>query len=101
MQRLLCLAVLAVCAAAFVPGASARSGVVYFNGDFETGNLAQWRHVDLGGGTDRPGNGVIQVVKSPAVQGQYAGQLTVTPDSHASPAASSDSVFLWNNAGQP
>jgi hypothetical protein len=95
----LLLAAVAVCAAALVPGAAANSGKVYFNGDFETGTIRQWKHVDRGGGTDRPGAGIVQIVKSPAFRG-HAAELTVTPDSHASPAASSDSVFLWNDGGQ-
>src|SRR5437016_6218537 len=97
----LLLAAVAVCAAALVPGASAQPGKVYFNGDFETGNLGQWRHVDRGGGIDRPGSGIVQVVANPAARGRYATELTVTPTAHASTAASSDSVYLWNDGGQP
>jgi hypothetical protein len=78
-------------------GRGATRDVVYLNRDLSTGDLSQWTHRDYGLGTDVGGNasraGFLWYHAD--VQGRRAAGLTVTPSAHASPAASSDSVYLW------
>ena len=70
---------------------------VFLNRDLSTGNLSQWSHRDFGLGTDAGGNtsGGGYLWYHPNVAGRRAAGITVTPTAHASPAANSDSVFLW------
>src|ERR1700674_5582242 len=78
--------------------ASKTSGnTVFLNRDLSTGDLSQWTHRDFGLGTDvaenTSGGGYLRY--RPNVAGRRAAGMTVTPTAHASPAANSDSVFLW------
>src|SRR6267154_3601048 len=70
---------------------------VFLNRDLSTGDLSQWTHRDFGLGTDAGSNanGAGFLWYHPNVAGRRAAGLTVTPTAHASPAANSDSVFLW------
>ena len=70
---------------------------VFLNRDLSTGDLSQWSHRDFGLGTDAGGNtsGGGYLWYHPNVAGRRAAGITVTPTAHASPAANSDSVFLW------
>ena len=47
---------------------------------------------------DYSGQGIIARVSSPLDQGTAALAETVTPTAHASAAASSDAIWVWNNA---
>lgn len=78
--------------------ASKTSGnTVFLNHDLSTGDLSQWTHRDFGLGTDAGSNtsGAGYLWYHPNVAGRRAAGMTVTPTAHASPAANSDSVFLW------
>jgi len=78
--------------------ASKTSGnIVFLNRDLSTGDLSQWTHQDYGLGTDVGGNtrGGGYLWYHPNVAGRRVAGMTVTPTAHASPAANSDSVFLW------
>ncbi len=74
-----------------------------FCGDWETGNISQWTLWDHGGGVGGsypgPGGGGVSVVSDPKAQGNYAARILVTPYSHASPAASSDSAYVYLPSG--
>ena len=71
---------------------------VYLNRDLSTGDLSQWTHRDFGLGTDAGSNtsdaGYLWYHSD--VGGRRAAGMTATPTSHASPAANSDSVYLWD-----
>ncbi len=73
-------------------------GQHYLNHDLSTGDLSQWPHRDYGLGTEigsnSSGGGYIWYHGN--VAGSRAVGLTATPTAHASPAAESDSVFLWD-----
>jgi hypothetical protein len=64
----------------------------YWIGDFETGNLSQWKFVDDGGG-----HGRVAVVRAPIRQGRYAVALTATSAAHAVGTPNGNSVFLYND----
>jgi len=70
---------------------------VFLNRDLSTGDLSQWTHHDFGLGKDKGLNtsGAGYLWYHANVGGRRAAGLTATPTSHASPAASSDSVYLW------
>ena len=72
-------------------------GPIYKKRDFSTNDLSQWTHLDYGLGTDVGGNdsGAGHLWYHSNVAGRPAAGLTVTPTAHASPAANSDSVYLW------
>jgi hypothetical protein len=74
-----------------------RGNSVFLNRDLSTGDLSQWTHQDYGLGTDVGGNtrGGGYLLYHPNVAGRRVAGMTVTPTAHASPAANSDSVFLW------
>ena len=73
------------------------ANIVFLNRDLTTGDLSQWAHWDFGLGTDAGSNtskaGYLWFHSN--VAGRRAAGLTVTPTSRASPAANSDSVYLW------
>jgi hypothetical protein len=75
----------------------AASANCYLNRDLSTGDLSQWKHRDYGLGTDVGSNssdaGYLWYHAN--VAGSRAAGLTATPTAHASPAADSDSVYLW------
>ena len=73
------------------------ANTVFLNRDLSTGDLSQWTHRDFGVGTDAGSNtsGAGYLWYHPNVGGRRAAGMTVTPTAHASPAANSDSVFLW------
>jgi len=78
--------------------ASKTSGnTVFLNHDLSTGDLSQWTHRDFGLGTDAGSNtsGAGFLWYHPNIGGRRAAGMTVTPTAHASPAANSDSAFLW------
>ncbi len=80
------------------PNANKTSGnSVFLTRDLSTGDLSQWTHRDFGLGTDVGGNanGAGSLWHHSNVAGRRAAGMTVTPTAHASPAANSDSVFLW------
>jgi hypothetical protein len=68
------------------------------NRDMSTLDLSQWTHRDYGLGTDIGGNasGAGKLIYHDNVLGRRAAGLTATPTSQASPAAGSDSVYLWD-----
>src|SRR5258708_15833043 len=70
---------------------------VFLNRDLSAGDLSQWTHQDYGLGTDVGGStrGVGYLWYHPNVAGRRVAGMTDTPTAHASPAANSDSVFLW------
>jgi len=70
---------------------------VFLNRDLSTGDLSQWTHRDFGLGTDKGLNtsGAGYLWYHENVGGRRAAGLTATPTAHASPAATSDSVYLW------
>ena len=72
-------------------------GPIYKKRDFSTNDLSQWTHLDYGLGTDVGGNdsGAGYLWYHSNVAGRPAAGLTATPTAHASPAANSDSVYLW------
>lgn len=74
-----------------------RGNSVFLNRDLSSGDLSQWTHQDYGLGTDVGGNtrGGGYLWYHPNVAGRRVAGMTVTPTAHASPAANSDSVFLW------
>lgn len=76
------------------------ANTVFLSRDLSTGDLSQWTHRDFGLGTDvgsdTSGGGYL--VYHPNVGGRRAVGMTVTPSAHASPAASSDSVYLWDRS---
>jgi hypothetical protein len=78
--------------------ASPVSGNIIVNHDLSTSNLMQWTHRDWGLGTDVGSNnsGAGYLWYHDNVGGRRAAAMTVTPTAQASPAASSDSVFLWD-----
>jgi hypothetical protein len=73
------------------------ANIVFLNRDLTTGDLSQWTHRDFGLGTDAGSNtsqaGYLWYHAN--VGGRRAAGMTVTPKAHASPAANSDSAFLW------
>lgn len=73
------------------------AGVLYLKRDLKSGNLFHWTHRDYGLGTDAGGNasGGGYLWYHANVKGRPAAGMTVTPTAHASPAAKSDSVYLW------
>src|SRR6267154_4387216 len=78
--------------------ASKPSGnTVFLNRDLSTRDLSQWTHRDFGLGTDRGSNtseaGYLWYHAN--VGGRKAAGLTTTPAAHASQAANSDSVYVW------
>jgi len=74
------------------------SGTIYDNRDMSTANLVQWINRDFGLGTNVGSNqsGAGYLTYHANVAGRRAAGMTVTPTAHASPAASSDSVYLWD-----
>lgn len=74
-----------------------RGDTVFLNRDLSTGDLSQWTHRDFGLGTDKGENtsGAGYLWYHTDVAGRRAAGITVTPTAHASLAASSDSVYLW------
>jgi len=80
----------------------AAGNTIFLNRDLSTGDLSQWTHRDFGLGTDKGLNssGAGYLWYHENVGGRRAAGLTATPTAHASPAASSDSVYLWE-PGQP
>jgi hypothetical protein len=73
---------------------------VFLNRDLSTGDLSQWTHRDFGLGTDKGLNtsGAGFLWYHADLGARRAAGLTATPTAHASPAASSDSVYLWEPA---
>src|ERR1700756_3243694 len=73
------------------------ANIVFLSRDLTTGDLSQWTHRDFGLGTDAGSNtsGAGYLWYHPNVAGRRAAGMTVTPAAHASPAANSDSAFLW------
>jgi hypothetical protein len=80
-----------------IDGCNGNANVIYLNRDLSTGNLSQWTHRDYGLGTDLGGNesGAGHLYFHSNIAGRKAAGLTVSPTAHASPAANSDSVYLW------
>lgn len=78
-------------------GQTGSQGVIYGTADLSTGNLSQWPHLDYGIGTDIGSNnsGAGYLWYHANVAGRPAAGMTATPSAHASPAANSDSVYLW------
>jgi len=78
----------------------ASGNTVFLNRDLSTGDLSQWTHRDFGLGTDKGENtgGAGHLWYHANVAGRKAVGLTVTPTAHASPAANSDSVYLWDGS---
>lgn len=76
------------------------ANTVFLNRDLSTGDLSQWTHRDSGLGTDKGGNadGAGHLWYHANVAGRRAVGLTVTPTAHASPAANSDSVYVWDGS---
>src|SRR5437764_721531 len=74
------------------------SGTISDNRDMSTANLVQWINRDFGLGTNVGSNqsGAGYLTYHANVAGRRAAGMTVTPTAHASPAASSDSVYLWD-----
>jgi hypothetical protein len=74
-----------------------RENTVFLNRDLSSGDLSQWTHRDFGLGTDAGSNtnGAGYLWYHPNVGGRRAAGITVTAAAHASPAANSDSAFLW------
>ncbi len=74
------------------------TGTIYLNRDLSTGDLYQYTHRDWGLGTDVGANssGAGLLYHHADVNGRRAAGLTVTPTAQASPAAGSDSVYLWD-----
>src|SRR6267378_4143878 len=77
---------------------SKTGNIVFLNHDLSTGDLSQWTHRDYGLGTDAGSNtsGAGYLWYHSDVGGRRAAGMTATPTSHASPAANSDSVYLWD-----
>src|SRR5712691_2715803 len=75
----------------------ASTNTVYLNRDLSTGDLSQWTHRDFGVGTDAGSNtsGAGYLWYHSNIGGHKAAGMTVTPTAHASAAANSDSVYLW------
>ena len=75
----------------------ASGDTVFLNRDLSNGDLTQWTHRDFGSGTDAGSNtsGAGYLWYHANVGGRRAASITVTPTAHASPAANSDSVYLW------
>src|SRR5437660_9334458 len=71
--------------------------VIYGTANLTTGDLSQWPHLDYGLGTDVGSNisGAGYLWPHINVAGRPAACMTATPTAHASPAAGSDSVYLW------
>jgi hypothetical protein len=78
-------------------GRNTNGNIIYLDRDLSSGDLSQWTHLDYGLGTDvgTGMSGAGQLWYHANVAGRRAAGLTVTPTAHASPAANSDSVFLW------
>src|SRR6266853_3743246 len=76
---------------------SKTGNIVFLNRDLSSGDLSQWTHRDFGLGTDRGSNTseAGYLCYHANVGGRKAAGLTTTPAAHASQAASSDSVYLW------
>jgi hypothetical protein len=72
---------------------------IYLNRDLSDGSLSRWKHRDFGLGTDKGSNksGGGYLWYHTSVAGRRAAGLTVAPTAHASPAANSDSVYLWES----
>jgi hypothetical protein len=74
----------------------------YFLADPARSTLVPWDYFDVGSGrtdtkSDPDGETSPGIVRpSATADGRPAYQLTVTPTAHASDAARSDSVYLWN-----
>jgi len=83
-----------------IDGSSRSTSVIYLNRDLSTGDLSQWTHQDYGLGTDKGSNtgGAGYLWYHADVAGRRAAGLTATASAHASPAAESDSVYLWEPA---
>jgi hypothetical protein len=83
---------------------SAPPSGAWFSANFEGNTLAPWDKIELGTGsllvssypTGGTTPGIVRPTTAAAASGSYSAELTVTPTAHASPAASTDSVFLWN-----
>src|SRR5260370_12443877 len=73
------------------------AGTIYGSGDLSTNDLSQWPHLDYGLGTDVGSNssGAGYLWYHSNVAGRKAAGMTATPTAHASPAANTDSVYLW------
>lgn len=73
---------------------------VFLNRDLTAGDLSQWTHQDFGLGTDSGSNtsGAGYLWYHANVAGRRAAGMTVTPTAHASQAANSDSVYLWDRS---
>jgi hypothetical protein len=97
---LLLLVAVATTAACKVFSASKTSSTVYLNRDLSTSDLSQWTHRDFGLGTDAGSNtsGAGYLWYHSDVRGRRAVGMTATATSHASPAANSDSVYLWDRS---
>ena len=74
---------------------------LFLNHDLSTGDLSQWTHRDYGLGTDVGSNskGAGYLWYHANVAGRRAAGITATSTAHASPAAASDSVYLWEPSG--
>lgn len=96
---LLLLSVVNAIACSGVNATKARDTVL-LNHDLSTGDLSQWTHRDFGLGTDKGGNadGAGNLWYHANVAGRRAVGLTATPTAHASPAANSDSVYVWDRS---
>jgi hypothetical protein len=83
---------------ALTVAAATSSGTIIVNHDLSTSNLMQWTHRDWGMGTDVGSNnsGAGYLWYHDNVGGRRAAGMTATPTAQASPAASSDSVYLWD-----
>jgi hypothetical protein len=97
MRKLLFFAV-ALLFVALAVWAQVITGTIYDNRDMSTADLSQWTHRDYGLGTDMGGNtsGAGYLWYHANVAGRPAAGMTVTPTAQASPAAHSDSVYLWD-----
>jgi hypothetical protein len=75
-------------------------GTVFLNRDLSAGDLSQWTHRDFGLGIDVGSNtsGAGYLWFHANVMGRKAVGMTVTSTAHASPAANSDSVYLWDRS---
>jgi hypothetical protein len=78
-------------------GRNTNGNIIYLNRDLSSGDLSQWTHRDYGLGTDAGAetSGTGHLWFHANIAGRRAAGLTVTPTARASPAADSDSVFLW------
>lgn len=81
-------------------GVHAKANIIFLNRDLSSGDLSQWTHRDFGLGTDLGGDasGAGYLYFHSNVAGRKAAGMTVSAKAHASPAANSDSVYLWEPA---